>query len=89
MNIDVYSRGFTRINVDPEWQEPGIRSEIRLAVAGEVASEIIDCTDTERSNISHDEYAVVTEDDGTVIWQGWLTGDKDAPPPAEALQTRL
>lgn len=91
MKIDVYSRGFTRIDADAQWQVPGIASAIterRAAQASDadVALAILDCTDSERSDISHDEYAVVTDDDGTVIWAGWLHGDPSVPPPAEAQQ---
>lgn len=85
MKIKVYSRGTTDIDADGEYQEPAIREA--LAAGGDVGSEIIDCTDTERSDISHDEYAIVTEDDGTELWRGWLTGDPDAPAPDSVTYT--
>lgn len=63
---------------------------ILAAISGEsgedVRSEIIDYTDTERSGISCDEYAIVTGDDGTVLWQGWLDSDKDDVPPPVGVQ---
>lgn len=86
MKIKIYSRGETAIDADIEYQEPGIRMAINDLWAGapdRVASAITDCTDTERSDISHDEYAIVTEDDGTELWRGWLSGDQNAPAPGE------
>jgi len=82
MKIKIYSRGETDIDADEMYQVPGIREA--LANGGDVGSEIVDCTDSERSDISHDDYAIVTEDDGTELWRGWLTGDPNAPAPAEA-----
>lgn len=84
MKITVWSAGETVIDPDAEYAEPMLRKAI-----GDghplIASAIIDYTDTERSDITHDQYAVVTEDDGTELWRGWLTGEKDAPPPTETL----
>ena len=82
MKIRVYSRGGTDIDADGEYQEPMIREAIDQR--GDVASVIVDYTDSERSDISHDEYAVVTGDGGLELWRGWLTGDPAEAPPAEA-----
>lgn len=83
MKIKVYSRGETVFNADDKYQEPMIREAIDQR--GDVADVITDYTDTERSDISHDHYAVVTGDDeALVLWRGWLTGDPEAPAPAEA-----
>jgi len=82
MKIKVYSRGETEFDLDAEYQAPDIRSAITLGE--DVADAIIDMTDTERSNISHDEYAIVSDPEGTELWRGWLTGDQDEPAPAEA-----
>ncbi len=89
MKIEVISRGTAIIDADPDYQQPPIRSAL-LQVANEeaapdfVASAIIDCTDSDR-DISHDEYATVTEDDGTVLWAGWLDGsDRPAPDAVDA-----
>lgn len=88
MKINVYSRGSTEIDADSEYQEPEIREAIDRYNAGGsvqpgdgVTDTIIDLTDTERSDISHDHYAIVTEADGTELWRGWLTGDPEAPSP--------
>ena len=82
MKITVWSAGKTVIDADGEYQEPAIRDAIDGRI--DIVETIVDYTDTERSDVSHDEYAVVTEDDGTELWRGWLTGDPDAAPPAEA-----
>jgi hypothetical protein len=88
VKINVTSTGKTTIDADATWQEPQIRAALRQlanedAADDYVASEIIELTDSERSDISHDEYATVTEDDGTVLWAGWLDGrDEPAPEPA-------
>jgi hypothetical protein len=87
MEIEVWSVGKAEFTADPEFQEPVIREA--LDTRGDVADAIIDYTDSERSDISHDEYARVTGDvPGLVLFEGWLTGDRDAPPPAEVLRLR-
>jgi hypothetical protein len=83
LKIKIYSCGETEFDLDAEYQEPAIREAIEDG-CNDVPSSIIDYTDNERSNISHDEYAIVTEDDGRELWRGWLTGDPDAAPPAGA-----
>jgi hypothetical protein len=84
MDIEVWSVGSTKFAADTKCQEPVIREAIDQR--GDVASVIADYTDSERSNISYDEYARVTGDvPGLVLFEGWLTGDRDAPPPAGAL----
>lgn len=81
MEIEVWSVGKAKFTADPEFQEPVIREVIDQR--GDVADVIIDYTDSERSDISHDEYARVTGDiPGLVLFEGWLTGDRNAPPPA-------
>jgi hypothetical protein len=80
MEIEVWSAGKVKFAADPEFQEPVIREVIDQR--GDVASVIVDYTDSERSDISHDEYARVTGDlPGLVLFEGWLTGDRDAPAP--------
>jgi hypothetical protein len=86
MKITVYSRGTTVIDAGSQYQEPAVREAITAHRAEEaaddyVASAITGCTGTERSDISHDEYAGVSEDDGTELWRGWLSGDPSAPAP--------
>jgi hypothetical protein len=89
MKIKVYSQGATSIDLDAEYQEPAIREAIEDG-CNDVASEIIDYTDTERSNISYEQYAVVTEDDGTEKWRGWLgMGRKNIPAPDVALRDQI
>lgn len=94
MKIIVWSEGKAVINADPEYQEAPIRSVLAKVAAGEsnpewIRENILNATDTDKSNISHGEFAVVTEDDGVLLWAGWLTGDQDAPPPAGALADLL
>lgn len=80
MEIEVWSVGKAKFTADPEFQEPVIREVIDQR--GDVADVIIDYTDSERSDISHDQYARVTGDlPGLVLFEGWLTGDRNAPPP--------
>jgi chromosome segregation ATPase len=73
VKIKVFSRGKAVIDADHEYQEPMIREAIDQR-AVDVGGVIIDYTDTERSNISYDQYAIVTGDGGLILWQGWLTG---------------
>jgi hypothetical protein len=88
MKIKIYSRGETDIDADGEYQEPVIREAITEG-SRDVASTITDYTDSERSNISHDEYAIATEDDGRELWRGWLQGDMAAPAPDVDLRALL
>jgi hypothetical protein len=88
VKIEVFSRGKTVIDADHEYQEPQIRKVIENhhrdnddASDDSVAEAIIEHTDSDRSDISHDQYAIVTEDDGAALWSGWLTGNPDQPPP--------
>jgi hypothetical protein len=84
VEIEVWSVGKAKFTADPEFQEPMIREVIDQR--GDVADVIIDYTDSERSDISYDEYARVTGDvPGLVLFEGWLTGDRNAPPPGGAL----
>lgn len=87
MEIEVWSVGKAKFTADTEYQEPVIREAIDQR--GDVASVILGHTHSKRSDISHDEYARVTGDvPGLVLFEGWLTGDRDAPPPAEVLRLR-
>lgn len=86
MKIKVFEIGTTLIDADPEYQEMAVREALLGGVEGDVADTIIDYTDAERSNISGDEYAIVHEDDGTVLWQGWLTGVVDVTCPPQAAE---
>jgi hypothetical protein len=84
MKIKVIEIGSALFDADPEYQEAAVRAA--LEAGGDVADTLIDYTDCERSNISGDEYAIVHEDNGAVLWQGWLTGGRDeAPCPPQAL----
>lgn len=84
MKIEIWSVGNTEFTADPEFQEPVIREAIDQR--GDVEDVIITHTDSERSNVSHDDYARVTGDlPGLVLFEGWLTGDRNAPPPAGAV----
>jgi hypothetical protein len=80
VKIKIYSRGETEFDLDAEYQAPAIREAIEDG-CNDVPSAIIDYTDNERSNISHDEYAVVSDPDGRELWRGWLHGDQDEPAP--------
>jgi hypothetical protein len=82
MKIKVIEVGSTLIDADEEYQVPAIRAALD---GGDVADVIIDYTDSERSNISGDEYAIVCEDNGVLLWHGWLTGlDEGTSPPPQA-----
>jgi hypothetical protein len=81
VDIEVWSVGKVKFTADPEFQEPMIREAIDQR--GDVAGVIIDYTDSDRDRITHDEYARVTGDvPDLVLFEGWLTGDRKAPPPA-------
>ena len=82
MKIMVFEAGSTLIDADGEHQEPAVRAA--LDAGGDVADVIAEYTDTERSLITTDDYAIACEDDGTLLWRGWLTGDRGAEPPFEA-----
>lgn len=82
MKIKVIEVGSTLIDADPEYQEPAIRAA--LDAGGDVGDTIIDYTDTDTSNISCDKYAIACEDDGTLLWHDWLTGDRNAEAPPQA-----
>jgi hypothetical protein len=89
VKIKVISEGETVIDADTEHQEPAIRAALTSLSCEEaaddyVASTIIDYTDSERSNISHDQHATVTDDDGTVLWEGWFDG-RDEPAPGAVI----
>jgi predicted transcriptional regulator len=82
MKIKVIERGETEFTASTEWTEPDIRAALAADDKdGNVRSAIYDTTDTERDTDT-DEYITITEDDGTVLWSGWLSGhlkDKAAP----------
>lgn len=82
MKIKVIERGETEFTASTDWTDPAIREALKAGndVDDAVRSVISDTTDCERVTDS-DEYVTVTEDDGTVLWSGWLTGDKDKPAP--------
>lgn len=84
MEIKIWSVGKTKFTADPEYQEPVIREAVDQR--GDVASVIIGDAGFDRSDISYDDYARVTGDvPDLVLFEGWLTGDRAAPPPADAL----
>jgi hypothetical protein len=82
LKIKVIERGETEFTASTEWTEPDIRAALASDDKdGNVRSAIFDTTDGERDTDS-DQYITVTEDDGTVLWSGWLSGhlkDKSAP----------
>jgi hypothetical protein len=83
MKMLVIVQGRARFGLDAEFAEPAIREAIEDG-CNDVASQVIDYTDSERSDIDRDEYVTVTEDDGAVLWQGWLDSSKrDDPPPVD------
>ena len=87
VKIKVTSKGETEFAADSDYAEPAIREALKAAAAANdprhVALTIIDYTDTERSDIDHDQHATVTEDDGTYLWSGWLDGAQRPDPDAE------
>lgn len=83
MKIRVIQHGDKEFEADDEFAAPAIAAAISGESGEDVRSEIIDYTDTERSDVDRDEYVTVTGDDGSVLWQGWLDSDSgDVPPPA-------
>jgi hypothetical protein len=56
-----------------------IREAVRDAQRGEAPSDLYDITDTHRSDSDPEEHLAVTDDDGTVLWSGWLGTDLAAP----------
>jgi hypothetical protein len=87
VKMRVIQYGDKTFDLDDEYAGPAIAAAISGESGEGIRSEVIDYTDTERSDIDRDEYAIVTGDDGNVLWQGWLDSDKDdVPPPAGAVQ---
>jgi hypothetical protein len=84
MKIMVFEVGETRIDADPDHQEPAIRDALAGGDLLNVMDVIGDWTDTERSDISTDDYAIVFEDNGTLLCHGWLTGNRAAEAPPQA-----
>jgi hypothetical protein len=82
VKIMVFEVGSTLIDADGEHQESAIRAA--LDAGGDVADIITEYTDTERSDISTDDYAIACEDDGVLLWHGWLTGGRERPAPPQA-----
>jgi hypothetical protein len=81
LKIKVIERGETEFTASTEWTEPDIRAALAADDKDDnVRSAIYDTTDGERDTDS-DQYITITEDDGTVLWSGWLTGAKDKPAP--------
>jgi hypothetical protein len=82
VKMRVIQYGDKTFDLDDEYAGPAIAAAISGESGEDVRSEVIDYTDTERGDVDRDEYAIVTGDDGNVLWQGWLDSDKDdAPPP--------
>jgi hypothetical protein len=88
VKIKVTSRGETEFEPDAGYAGQVIREAIEDG-CNDVASAIIDWTGSERSDISHDEYATVTEDDGTPLWSGRLDGGDEPAPDTDAADPAL
>jgi hypothetical protein len=85
MKIKVYESGETEFTADDEYTEPGLRHALGLEADRdeEVRAVIYETTDGMR-DCEHDEYLVITEDDGSPLWSGWLGSELDGKPaPAE------
>jgi len=84
VKIKVIELGDTEFAADDEFTEPDIRAALALKDPASrdeaVRSAIYDNTDGVRDT-SPEEHITITEDDGTLLWSGWLTGDKDKPAP--------
>jgi len=81
MRMRVIALGDKEFDLDGEFAAPAIAAAISGESGEDVRSEVIDYTDTERSDIDRDEYAIVSDASG-VLWQGWLgSGQDDVPPP--------
>lgn len=80
MKLKIIEHGATLITAGAEDAEPEIRAALASGDGDRaVRLAIMNTTDCQRDT-GPDEYITVTEDDGTVLWSGWLTGhDKPAP----------
>jgi hypothetical protein len=76
--IKVVSKGTNDFTADADHEEPAIRAAILTGDAAHIRSEIMDYTDGREPE--HEEYVTVTEDDGSVLWAGWLSWHLDAEP---------
>ena len=89
MKIKFVTRGAGEITPDAESEEPAIRTAIETGDSRHIRSEIMDYAEGRDSE--PEEYLTVTEDDGAVLWSGWLSQHLDAQPapaggdPADAL----
>ena len=82
MKIRVVSEGKAEFAADSEYAEAAIRAAVSGGDAAHIRSEIM--YHAEGRDTDPDDHVTVTEDDGTVLWAGWLTGAKDRPAPAGA-----
>jgi hypothetical protein len=79
--VKIKHAGNGEVTLDSHKQrERDIREAIKTGDSETAAVAILSLTD-----IDHDEYVTVTEDDGTPLWSGWLDGrDEPAPEGARA-----
>ena len=75
----VIKYGDKEFPLDAEYAGPAIREAIEDG-CNDVASQVVDWTDTERSGMDPGEFVIVSEDDGTRMWSGWLGGSRKGEP---------
>jgi hypothetical protein len=90
VRIKVISRGETVFDAEPKHLAPAIREDAEAGRGNgdwEIIRQMVsDCTEEERGWIDHGQYAIVTEDDRTPLWEGWLDG-RDEPAPDDGAAT--
>lgn len=82
MKIRVIKQGDETFTYDGE-DEASLRQALLHGGTGIPGAIVYDITDLDRSDMDADEYLIVTEDDGTPVWSGWL-GGVQGPAPAIA-----
>lgn len=81
MKIKVIERGETEFTASTEWTEPDIRAALATDDKDGNVRSAAHAWDAERDTDS-DQYIIIAEAGGAVLWSGWLSGhlkDKSAP----------
>jgi hypothetical protein len=87
VKIKFVTRGAGEITPDAESEEPAIRAAIETGDSRHIRAEIMDYA--EGRDADPEEYITVTEDDGAVLWSGWLSQHLDAQPAPGTLTVDL
>ena len=81
MKMRIIQQADVTFDLDAEFAGPAIAAAISGESGEDVRDEIMDYTDTERSDMDPDEYVIISGDDGAQLWAGWLGIDANDPPP--------